>query len=116
MVMEGDRQSRRQAQAADRDAEESMRTPEPPRLPEIQSGVEADVVARAPQWRLRYAKTIRATQQPYGSHRRGSGTWKEVLTSGLISLLTGPHQISFSELGSRTIRLSEGERPVFAPE
>lgn len=39
-----------------------------------------------------------------------------VLTSGLISLFTGPHQISFSELGSRTIRLSEGERPVFAPE
>jgi hypothetical protein len=27
-----------------------------------------------------------------------------------------PHQISFSELGSLTIRLSRGERPVFAPE
>lgn len=40
----------------------------------------------------------------------------KVLTSGLISLLTGPHQISFSEPASRTIRLSEGERPVFAPE
>jgi hypothetical protein len=36
--MEGDRQSRRQAQAADRDAEESMRTPEPPRLPEDKVG------------------------------------------------------------------------------
>lgn len=38
------------------------------------------------------------------------------LTSGVMGLLTGPHQISFSELGSWTIRLSEGERPVFAPE
>jgi hypothetical protein len=27
-----------------------------------------------------------------------------------------PHQISFSEPGSLTIRLSRGERPVFAPE
>ena len=52
----------------------------------------------------------------YVSHRWDRGVWKGVLTSGLISLLTGPHQISFSELGSRTIRLSEGERPVFAPE
>ena len=38
------------------------------------------------------------------------------LTSGLISLLTGPHHISLSELGSLTIRLSEGDLPVFAPE
>jgi hypothetical protein len=33
-----------------------------------------------------------------------------------MDLLTGPHQMSFSELGSFTIRLSNGERPVFAPE
>lgn len=33
-----------------------------------------------------------------------------------MDLFTGPHQISLSELGSRTIRLSRGERPVFAPE
>ena len=38
------------------------------------------------------------------------------LTSGLIGLLTGPHQTSFSEVGSFTIRLSRGDRPVFAPE
>ena len=37
-------------------------------------------------------------------------------TSGVMGLLTGPHQTSFSELGSFTIRLSRGERPVFAPE
>lgn len=29
---------------------------------------------------------------------------------------TYPHQMSFSELGSFTIRLSRGERPVFDPE
>lgn len=39
-----------------------------------------------------------------------------VHTSGVISLFTGPHHTSFSEPGSRTIRLSRGERPVFAPE
>lgn len=33
-----------------------------------------------------------------------------------MGLLTGPHQTSFSELSSFTIRLSSGERPVFAPE
>lgn len=38
------------------------------------------------------------------------------LTSGVIALLTGPHQTSFSELGSFTIRLSSGDRPVLAPE
>ena len=38
------------------------------------------------------------------------------LTSGVIGLLTGPHQMSFSELGSLTILLSSGERPVLAPE
>lgn len=38
------------------------------------------------------------------------------LTSAVIGLLTGPHQISFSESGSLTMRLSSGDRPVFAPE
>jgi hypothetical protein len=41
---------------------------------------------------------------------------KYVLTSGVMGLFTGPHQMSFSELGSLTIRLSKGDRPVFAPE
>lgn len=41
---------------------------------------------------------------------------RNILTSGDIGLLTGPHQISFSEPSSFTMRLSEGERPVFAPE
>ena len=38
------------------------------------------------------------------------------LTSGCIGLFTGPHQISFSDVGSLTMRLSRGERPVFSPE
>lgn len=38
------------------------------------------------------------------------------LTSGVMALLTGPHQTSFSEDSSLTTRLSEGDRPVFAPE
>lgn len=38
------------------------------------------------------------------------------LTSGDIGLLTGPHQMLFLELSSSTTRLSEGERPVLAPE
>lgn len=39
-----------------------------------------------------------------------------MLTSGVIALLTGPHQISFSDPGSLTILLSSGDLPVFAPE
>ena len=31
-------------------------------------------------------------------------------------MLTGPHQMSFSEAGCLTTRLSFGERPVLAPE
>ena len=38
------------------------------------------------------------------------------LTWGDMGLFTGPHQMSFSEFSSLTIRLSRGERPVFAPE
>ena len=37
-------------------------------------------------------------------------------TSGLIGLLTGPHQTFFSDPSSFTILLSRGDRPVFAPE
>lgn len=33
-----------------------------------------------------------------------------------MGLFTGPHQTSFFEESSSTIRLSEGERPVLAPE
>lgn len=51
------------------------------------------------------------------SHMRGATKQKKIpLTSGVIGLFTGPHQTSFSELDSLTIRLSSGERPVFAPE
>lgn len=38
------------------------------------------------------------------------------LTSRVMGLFTGPHQISDSDDSSLTIRLSEGERPVLAPE
>jgi hypothetical protein len=31
-------------------------------------------------------------------------------------MFTGPHQMSFSDAGFFTTRLSFGERPVFAPE
>ena len=41
---------------------------------------------------------------------------KDVLTSGLMALFTGPHQTSFSEPSSLTTRLSSGERPVLEPE
>lgn len=33
-----------------------------------------------------------------------------------MGLLTGPHQTWFSEDSSLTMRLSDGDRPVFAPE
>ena len=39
-----------------------------------------------------------------------------MLTSGVMGLLTGPHHTSFFDESSSTIRLSEGERPVLAPE
>lgn len=37
-------------------------------------------------------------------------------TDGSIGLLTGPHQTSLSDVPSLTILLSDGDRPVFAPE
>jgi hypothetical protein len=40
----------------------------------------------------------------------------ERLTSCDMGLLTGPHQTSFFDESSSTMRLSEGERPVLAPE
>ena len=57
-------------------------------------------------------RIVRRRLQPWG----GSGVMAVQRTCGVMSLLTGPHHTSFSELGSLTIRLSEGERPVFAPE
>lgn len=41
--------------------------------------------------------------------------WRR-LTSGDMGLFTGPHHTFSFEPASSTIRLSEGERPVFAPE
>ena len=38
------------------------------------------------------------------------------LTCGDMGLFTGPHQTSFSDPSSLTMRLSRGERPVFDPE
>lgn len=37
-------------------------------------------------------------------------------TCGDIGLFTGPHHISFLDPSSSTILLSNGDRPVFAPE
>lgn len=43
-----------------------------------------------------------------------AGCFKRTFES--IFLLTGPHQISLLDPSSSTMRLSEGERPVLAPE
>ena len=40
----------------------------------------------------------------------------QALTSVFIGLFTGPHQTSLLDESSSTMRLSEGERPVLAPE
>jgi hypothetical protein len=49
--------------------------------------------------------------------RTSDGSWRfRSLTSGVIGLLTGPHHTSFEDESSLTIRLSDGERPVLAPE
>lgn len=45
-----------------------------------------------------------------------NGTNGGHLTSVVMGLLTGPHQTSFFDESSSTILLSEGERPVLAPE
>ena len=41
--------------------------------------------------------------------------WMSLKTSREIGRLTSPHQMSCSEDGSRTMYLSLGERPVWAP-
>lgn len=54
---------------------------------------------------------------PAGQRERGRHqTDSRRHTSGDMGLLTGPHQISCSEVGSLTMRLSFGERPVLCPE
>lgn len=39
-----------------------------------------------------------------------------LLTPSVIDRLTDPHQMFLLELSSSTMRLSDGDRPVFAPE
>lgn len=76
-------------------------------------GLGIDDLARLPQ---RF-HTIRHHSQARGQRSRRRKTEENwVLTSGDMDLLTGPHQTSFLEESSSTIRLSEGERPVLAPE
>jgi hypothetical protein len=61
-----------------------------------------------------FHETFRAhSKEARQGNRKTDGT---ALTSGFIGLLTGPHQISFLDESSSTMRLSEGERPVFSPE
>lgn len=61
--------------------------------------------------------TVRAASD---LHRHMQIRWRRTvgaeLTWGVMGLFTGPHQTSCSEPGSRTMRLSRGERPVLAPE
>jgi hypothetical protein len=47
---------------------------------------------------------------------RVEGDMENQNTSGLMGLLTGPHQILPCEVSSFTIRLSSGDLPVLAPE
>ena len=59
--------------------------------------------------------------RPFAEEFRGSLFVREKLgakrlTPGVMGLFTGPHQMSCSEPGSCTMRLSRGERPVLAPE
>lgn len=63
------------------------------------------------------AAEARAKQelQAHGKKQAQSAA-ESVLTSGSMGLLTGPHQMSFSDDGSLTTRLSRGDRPVFLPE
>ena len=57
------------------------------------------------------------TRQIYnaGYKRDMNWTWKPN-TSGVMGLLTGPHQIFPFVHSSFTIRLSRGDLPVLAPE
>ena len=41
---------------------------------------------------------------------------QDKLTPSVIGLFTGPHQTSFRDSSSSTMRLSDGDRPVFSPE
>src|SRR4051812_9238877 len=49
-------------------------------------------------------------------HHKQRNSAQKTLTSGVIGLFTGPHHTSFLDESSSTIRLSDGERPVLAPE
>ena len=56
------------------------------------------------------------SRRPPAARPARNGTRKHYLTSVDIGLFTGPHQTSFLDDSSSTIRLSDGERPVLAPE
>lgn len=70
--------------------------------------------ARAPSG-LRLASSRARAARTTGEERDGKRKGHH-LTSGVMGLFTGPHQTSFFDESSSTIRLSEGERPVLAPE
>ena len=67
---------------------------------------------------LRCSRIIILPKHCHGEISLGPRECKKgvVRTWGDMGLLTGPHHTSFSELSSLTILLSNGERPVFAPE
>lgn len=75
-----------------------------------------EVEAKAPGKAPKAPKTTETAQPHWVEQIIRTPIEKERLTSGLMGLLTGPHQTSFSVWGSLTTRLSEGDLPVFAPE
>jgi hypothetical protein len=61
-------------------------------------------------------QSSQAKRRELEKFERTNGGVRRMLTSDFIGLLTGPHQTSSFEESSSTMRLSEGERPVLAPE
>jgi hypothetical protein len=66
---------------------------------------------------LGYSTTVHNMTLTLPGHRHKQNENElDKLTSGVIGLFTGPHHTSFLEESSSTMRLSDGERPVLAPE
>jgi hypothetical protein len=61
-------------------------------------------------------KTVNDIDTASGVEVVDSTFWLIFQTSGVMGLLTGPHQMLSFEEASSTIRLSRGDRPVLAPE
>lgn len=65
---------------------------------------------------LRLAQCTKSRSSTTAGEERDKRKITGRLTSVDMGLFTGPHQTSLFDDSSSTIRLSEGERPVLAPE